>query len=348
MEATNRRRGRAAREFQPNAFLALQVKSPDIHKNLVEVAGKILDYDERLAEAVESVAKAHITLLVAQIEDEEVERVTSLVELYVQQNLRQNGLPLDIDFQGLGSFGERVVFAKPTSSLELIATIANDLSSALATAGIRVKLENAYKPHLTIMKMGWGGPGSRKRRIPKEAFSSHQEVWFGRESITAIQLLSMSKPKAANGYYHSLGEISFVISDQVEAVDGADIWADAHRNCCANQAWKDRLSEAKERFAPAAELTHTSILSEVVSVVGENADTVTVSSSFYAETTTTVTCAVAVTDDDTTFRDEERREDRQRALAAEKEAARARARECVAAFCRDGGTGQEGQIKKKD
>jgi hypothetical protein len=31
------------------------------------------------------------------------------------------------------------------------------------------------------------------------------KVWFGRERVTAIQLLSITKPKATNGYYHTLG-----------------------------------------------------------------------------------------------------------------------------------------------
>jgi hypothetical protein len=48
---------------QPNAFLAIQVQSPDIHQRLVDVAGQILDYDEGLAGALEPVEKSHITLL---------------------------------------------------------------------------------------------------------------------------------------------------------------------------------------------------------------------------------------------------------------------------------------------
>jgi hypothetical protein len=47
----------------PNAFLAVQVQSPDIHQRLVDVAGKILDYDASLAWALEPVVKSHITLL---------------------------------------------------------------------------------------------------------------------------------------------------------------------------------------------------------------------------------------------------------------------------------------------
>jgi hypothetical protein len=47
----------------PNAFLAVQVQSPEIHQRLVDVAGKILDYDASLAWALEPVVKSHITLL---------------------------------------------------------------------------------------------------------------------------------------------------------------------------------------------------------------------------------------------------------------------------------------------
>jgi hypothetical protein len=46
----------------PNAFLAVQVQSPEIHQRLVDVAGKILDYDASLAWALEPVVKSHITL----------------------------------------------------------------------------------------------------------------------------------------------------------------------------------------------------------------------------------------------------------------------------------------------
>ncbi len=47
----------------PNAFLAVQVQSPEIHRRLVDVAGKILDYDASLAWALEPVVKSHVTLL---------------------------------------------------------------------------------------------------------------------------------------------------------------------------------------------------------------------------------------------------------------------------------------------
>jgi hypothetical protein len=48
---------------RPNVFLAIPVQNPDIHQRLLDVAGKILDYDDSLAEALEPVVKSHITLL---------------------------------------------------------------------------------------------------------------------------------------------------------------------------------------------------------------------------------------------------------------------------------------------
>jgi hypothetical protein len=47
----------------PNAFLAVPVQSPEIHRRLVDVAGKILDYDASLVWALEPVVKSHVTLL---------------------------------------------------------------------------------------------------------------------------------------------------------------------------------------------------------------------------------------------------------------------------------------------
>ncbi len=41
----------------PNAFLAVQAQSPEIHRRLVDVAGKILDYDASLVWALEPVVK---------------------------------------------------------------------------------------------------------------------------------------------------------------------------------------------------------------------------------------------------------------------------------------------------
>ena len=49
--------------MNPDPKHCLQVQSPDIHQRLVDVAGKILDYDENLAMAWEPVEKSHVTLL---------------------------------------------------------------------------------------------------------------------------------------------------------------------------------------------------------------------------------------------------------------------------------------------
>ena len=56
-------KSREEKPATPNAFLAVQVHSPDIHQRLVDVAGKILDYDDSLAWALEPVVKSHVTLL---------------------------------------------------------------------------------------------------------------------------------------------------------------------------------------------------------------------------------------------------------------------------------------------
>ena len=75
-----------------------------------------------------------------------------------------------------------------------------------------------FSPHLTIAKMSayrehrrWGRP-SRQRRltgITEEHYGEFKDAEFGVQTVTGLELLSMTEPEDKEGYYHCFQRLSF-------------------------------------------------------------------------------------------------------------------------------------------
>ncbi len=62
-----------------------------------------------------------------------------------------------------------------------------------------------FNPHATIAKVS----KSRIRSIPHESFSSYSNTEFGIETVTNIELLSMTEPATDDGYYYCFERTQF-------------------------------------------------------------------------------------------------------------------------------------------
>ncbi len=61
-----------------------------------------------------------------------------------------------------------------------------------------------FKAHDTIMKMSKMSFKEKKKvkRIDPDLYEDLKSTYFGIQNVTAIQLLSMEKPEAEDGYYY--------------------------------------------------------------------------------------------------------------------------------------------------
>ena len=62
-----------------------------------------------------------------------------------------------------------------------------------------------FAPHVTIAKVS----KSRMRSIPAESFTNYIDIELGLETITSLELLSMTEPPTAEGYYFTYERTHF-------------------------------------------------------------------------------------------------------------------------------------------
>ena len=121
--------------------------------------------------------------------------------------------PLELSFRGLDQFSNKVLFAslqqdKQFDSFSKLAHSLSDIFSEEYTHSFDEITE--FTPHLTLAKTSRTLAGPRRHRLYEfscpdlinRIVSSYSNCLFGRQSVGWIDLLSMVKPKSADGSYH--------------------------------------------------------------------------------------------------------------------------------------------------
>jgi len=201
---------------RPNCFMAIQIRNPVIHKNIVDCQNKAICSNKVLEKHVESVRKAHLTLCVLRIEWHQIEEAKAVIAEAFESKLKDlNGTQLGFN-GGLDYFkGGKVVWVKPTSGLSELQRISAILKESLDSAGFNVlEKDRDFQPHLTIFKYSYEkarrGPEGRKEMKDSHLhFTGYQDFEFGSETITSIQFLCMESPIGEDGYYHKHHEVFF-------------------------------------------------------------------------------------------------------------------------------------------
>ena len=119
--------------------------------------------------------------------------VESTLREKIVGRLTENQLSLTI--RGVGSFGSKVVYAEVAEGAEELKAINKALLEAFTEAGF--VCDTRFTPHATIMKGRGAGEG-----IPREAYDQFTDKTFGHQPVTEIKLLSMTKKKTPDGFFH--------------------------------------------------------------------------------------------------------------------------------------------------
>jgi len=163
--------------------------------------------NEVLAKYIEPPCKAHITLSVMHLDDEELETCKNMLQEKYKQSLSEAERTLS--FEGIGRFGNRVLFVKPNTGIESLQKMQLELQNLLIESDLKTEVGRDYHPHVTLFKTS-KPKGGRKRNnkgkdklgFDDELIEEFKDLDFGEEIVEDIQLLSMNKPKAEDGYYH--------------------------------------------------------------------------------------------------------------------------------------------------
>ena len=97
--------------------------------------------------------KAHITLLVANVQEEELPKARALIEKALRENIVRelDEHQFEVGIKGIDSFGDKVVFAEVETGKPYLMKINEALLEAFEEAGF--DCDSRYTPHVTLMKV---------------------------------------------------------------------------------------------------------------------------------------------------------------------------------------------------
>ena len=94
--------------------------------------------------------------------------------------------------------------------------ITDTVRSVLKCHGIQdTNKRDHFSPHLTLAKMSayrWQGKRGKYPRltgITEDHYSDFKDTYFGVQRVEGLELLSMTLPQDADGYYHCFQRVSF-------------------------------------------------------------------------------------------------------------------------------------------
>jgi len=206
-------------ESRPNVFLAIQFENPEILEKINEIQSDAIEMFEGLSEYKEGSHKAHITLLVAKIEN--MDDAIAVLQKTFEDKVKNEFDPLTIGLKGLSSLnGGKVVYVKPDErGVEDVCKIESIFRDDLLSAGFNVQPHKDAKlnPHVTIFKYDYDKRIKDGVKMMKDAAKhlvTFSDLHFGSQEVVSVQLCKISKDSEEHKehqhtYYHKYAEFFF-------------------------------------------------------------------------------------------------------------------------------------------
>ena len=199
-----------SRSVRPNVFMAVKIDSPDIIKAMASVQEDLLKVEPQLKDLLVPVAQAHLTLLVFRVEEEQMEKAKEVFEKVIKEQVDMklwNNDSFYVEFAGVGSFDNKVLFGAPVSGCEFLEHLNKSLYAGFNESGF--VCESMFTPHITLVKTKFKD-GKQTGGIPSGCLEQIKTKYFGIQTVRCIQFLSMKKPKTEEGYFFCEKEINLL------------------------------------------------------------------------------------------------------------------------------------------
>ncbi|XP_037271458.2 uncharacterized protein LOC119163545 [Rhipicephalus microplus] len=230
--SSSSKKSKPSKDKRPNYFVAIQVDDVNVHKAAKKVQDHMRTQEPNIAGVLVGIPTLHITLLVLRVNDGDDSLQRAKDSLSRSHQAVKDGLeaaPLILQFQGLDHFQKEVLYVKAIGedSVSRLKAIAQVCREEFEKANLDLSGNKAFAPHLTLAKLS---KQSRRKsgikKIQEEWYAAFKDETFGTQKVNSLQLLSMSKPKEAKGYYYCSLEHTFGnFSRDQESGD--------HSECCA-------------------------------------------------------------------------------------------------------------------
>ena len=180
-----------------------QLSSEEVRAALARVHQSCTELSPHLGSQCMPTTRAHITLLVTHVPEDKLQLAKDLVNTALKANSHL-AKKFEVELKGINSFTGKGIHAEVGKGSDTLKELNKVMESTFKEEGFRVTYmtrHDTYTPHVTIMKGG---------EIPREAYQDVADSSLGSEEITGVQLLSMTKPFAMDGYYYCEGDFRLV------------------------------------------------------------------------------------------------------------------------------------------
>ena len=184
--ASNNGEGR----LRPNVFLAIYVDNREVISGIQEVQNECVRRQPRLASHRDAAPSynSHVSLLAARVPWEARARAIQLVERTLADSILPSlsGQNLKLEIQGLGSFGEKIVFADIRHGRDQLIAMNAVFREAFESEGY--ECDARFTPHITILKAT-----NDREGVPRSSYADLRDRRFGEQEVTSLSLVSMDR-----------------------------------------------------------------------------------------------------------------------------------------------------------
>ena len=200
----------------------MRITNPTILENISKLQAELISKDESFKKHLEAPSKAHVTLAILNLNEETLEDCKSVLNNSFKPSYSES--LRTVSFKGVGQFSKRVIFAKPSENIEFLRTLREDLLDIFSDHNIDVlEQDREFNPHLTLFKIRRekrrkrkkSGEDTKKDKLDIEDDQDNNSDYnFGEQVFDELELLSMNKAKAEDGYYFSEAKCSLIEDQQ--------------------------------------------------------------------------------------------------------------------------------------
>ena len=144
--------------------------------------------------------KAHIALLAFDIQEDNIEQIREMVMRVLVEKVDRHLLKdkFEVEVKGLDSFDNTGLYAEVEKGEDILRMLNEVFMDAFEEAGF--VCDSRFTPHVSIMQDGL---------VPDQVFKRFRDKYFGKQEVSSVKLLSMTKPPTSYGFYHCYGDFNF-------------------------------------------------------------------------------------------------------------------------------------------
>ena len=134
-----------------------QLENPGIQEEIKSLQAACIAKNPNLKPHCDNVPveKAHITLLAANVQEDQLEKAKKVIERTLRNHVVQSVPSMfDVELKGIDSFGDKIIYAEVDKGAGHLRLINEKLVNAFEKAGF--SCDARFTPHVTLMKVSGG------------------------------------------------------------------------------------------------------------------------------------------------------------------------------------------------